>query len=209
MKIKLRIRNFTPDRENYRIEKFKSIQIQKVKKEKTTGRKQVDFEDESFSKTKSPTENLAKKIIEISTEEPVYEFPSEGLENYLMMKTQIKLTGALGVIRKFFPSADKDKGGVRGLKEAFDMAWSVSVVGIEDVGEIIPNGLENRFTYKGGRGGMGIQRFDVLTEYTVVVVISNPVLEWNWKDVYNKSIDFLEACKVGRSGSIEILDKSS
>lgn len=136
-------------------------------------------------------------------------FPEKNLKSYLKMILPRKLMGALGDIRNYFNSKlSPDSGGTLGLKKPFEMAWSANILSIDKIGEIIPNGYTKRFTYKGAKGGMGTEHFDVLDEVGLTLNVTNIPVKNQAPHIEKQAIEYLELVKFGpaRSASLEIIE---
>jgi len=209
MKLKVKIYGLCPEKGgSYRIETFTEPMIQKIKKKKTrSGRANKLTHEEDEEKEHA---NIISEVIEIKRQEIVYEFPKNSIEAYIRGMLPRKIKGALGDIRNYFDSKKKtEEGGTLGLKKPFEMGWFVVVNDIEEVGNIIPCGYTKRFTYKGGRGGMGTQHYDVIDEITLTLEVSNPAIYQIAPHIEEQAIKYLESVQFGsgRHATLKILEE--
>jgi len=206
--LKCKIYGLCPEKgADYRIETFKEPQIQKIKRKQTrSGRETIAVNEEE--KPNNPA-NIVSEVIEIKRQEIVYEFPKENLEAYLRGMLPRKLKGALGDIRNYFSSKTKpEDGGTLGLKKPFEMGWNVVVGDISKIGNVIPIGYTKRFTYKGGRGGMGTQHYDVIDEIELTLNINNPAIHNQALHIEEQAIKYLEHVQFGsgRHATLQIME---
>jgi len=201
MKFKAKIYGLCPEREeNYRTETFVQPKVEKVKKQ---------TKKRATEEAGSGVETYATEIIEIKNREIIYEFPKENLDVYFTSLLPRKIMGALGDIRNYFNSKiSPDSGGTLGLKKPFSMAWAVIIHSIDNIGTIIPNGYTKRFTYKGAKGGMGTQHYDMLDELELTLTVTNIPVKNQAPHIEKMAIEYLELVKFGpgRNASLEIIE---
>lgn len=201
--MKVRISDLCPERgTNYRIETFKEAKVEKAKKKTSSTSGEV-------SGTESGVETYATEVIEIKRNEIVHMFPEENLEAYLRGILPRKILGCFKDIRTYFDYSKKpDEGGCRGLKKPFEMAWNVKIHSIDEMGDIIPIGYVKRFQYKGGRGGMGTERFDLLDKVELTLTVNNLPIKVTAPHIEKQAIKYLEQVRFGpaRYASMEIME---